>query len=232
MKASHLKWKQRAPPPLALVSQRALGSQIWAPRPRVSPGSRGGFRGLRRSRGPDRPRGPWPQAPEREGDGKAPAAQQTGEAASCLRGPPESGAESEAASEPELTVEASPARGVHAGGSLTAGGDTPASPPPGRHRLPPPSSRPASGSRHRPSRGRRAKWRPSGRLARWRQRRGRQRAKLPGPRPQKLPPRPPLIAGRCAVLALGAQPGRATACSGLPTTTGEGGREEEESGRH
>lgn len=66
MKAAHPKWKQRAPPPLALVCQRALGSQIWAPRTRVSPGSRGGFRGLRRSRGP------WPQAPERREEEKHP----------------------------------------------------------------------------------------------------------------------------------------------------------------
>jgi hypothetical protein len=87
-----------------------------------------------------------------------------------------------------------------------------------------PSSRLARGDRHRPSRRRRAKWRRSGRRARRRRAREPRHATPPRPPdPETAPANRPLVLGAvpCGLLT----PGPA-ACSGLPTTTGKGGRKE------
>lgn len=87
-----------------------------------------------------------------------------------------------------------------------------------------PSSRLARGGRHRPSRGRRAKWRRSDRLARRRRAREPRSATPLGPRPPKRPLQTPPPPARGAV-PCGARSGRGTAaCCGLPTTTRKGER--------
>lgn len=127
-----------------------------------------------------------------------------------------------------------PARGVHAGGGLKRGRRRAGLPSPRPRRLLP-SSRLARSSRHRPSRGRRAKWRPSGRLAR----RRRQWEPGRGARDAPRPTAPATVSAttlRRGALCPGGFSGpawRGAAVSpGPPTTTGEGGRKEEEGGRH
>lgn len=130
----------------------------------------------------------WPFATGSRAGGKRkdPA---TALASSCPRGPPGRERGPRTLRNPRSSSRFPRARGVPAGGGLERGrrrGGLPSPHPRPRRLLP--SSRLARGGRHRPSRGRRAKWRPSDRLARQRRARKPRRATPPGPRPPKRPP--------------------------------------------
>nr|XP_044631855.1 collagen alpha-1(I) chain-like [Equus asinus] len=173
------------------------------PRPPGQPAGSGG--GLEAAAGPVA-RCYWLPRGREEGGPRGPVCERGRVARRGVRG----------AAEPALVVEASRAR------ASTREAASPPLPPAAASSLLPP----ARGSRHRPSRGRRAKWRPSGRLARQRRAREPRRATPPGPRPPKRPPRPPPPPrGAGPLRALGA-----AARAGLPTATGEGGRKAGEPG--
>lgn len=160
--------------------------------------------GLRRGRSTSKPRpAPWPFATgSRAGGGRKNTrgrAVGRGLVPAGHPPPPDCGAGSEPAA---LVVEASRPGASTQAAAWNAGGGLPSP----RPRRLPPTSRLARSGRHRPSRGWRAKWRPSGRLAPRRRAREPRRATPPGPRPPKRPPPPAPGSERCAPWVLGTRP--------------------------
>lgn len=175
------------------------------PRPPGQPAGSGG--GLEAAAGPVA-RCYWLPRGRKEGGPRGPVCERDRVARRGVRG----------AAEPALVVEASRAR------ASTREAASPPLPPAAASSLLPP----ARGSRHRPSRGRRAKWRPSGRLARQRRAREPRRATPPGPRPPKRPPRPPPPARGAGPCGLSGPP---PAPGSRPRPGKEGGKQESR-GRH